>query len=514
MATPLTIAIAQANQKNYALLLALADRYSEIDDFQLLLDLARSLKGFGFVNRAVLVLTGISIDAPISVINQRDFLKAGLLQDLGQHVEALSLYRQLLTDHPDNRNLFSNYLLALEYVSDVCDEDRYTAAIEWGMQIQNTIGKKPRPKMHDLGDRKLRIGYVSSDFCQHTVGLLINQVLIDQTDFADVFTYSSGMVNDWVTDLVKAKTVFRDVSRLSDDAVASCIKNDKIDVLVDLSGHTSNSRLAVFALRPSPVMISWLGYFATTGLQSMDAVLLDQWHVSKGSQCHFVEKIVLLSSGRITYSTVPWMPEVSDLPFLKNGYITFGSFNNTNKLNECVLATWACILKQLPTSKLILKWRTLNDPEIKKMIWQFFESNGVLRGRVELRPSSFHNELLAEYQDVDICLDPFPFTGGLTSLEALYLGRPVVTWPQSRVVSRQTFAFLSSMNLTELACVSREGYIAKAIELATDQNALLNIHAGLRSKMRDSLLMNPKAQAMEIVTKLKELYLSIKRNES
>lgn len=175
-------------------------------------------------------------------------------------------------------------------------------------------------------------------------------------------------------------------------------------------------------------MVSWLGYFATTGLTYMDAVLLDEWHAPEGTEAQFVEPILRLPSGRFGYQPVPWAPAVvAPPPVERNGYLTFGSFNNTAKYNPQVFDLWARILGEVPNSRIILKWRTFNDEEFKQKVTDGFVQRGIEASRIELRGPSFHADLLKEYADIDIALDPFPLYGGLTSCEALWMGVPVIT---------------------------------------------------------------------------------------
>ncbi len=180
-------------------------------------------------------------------------------------------------------------------------------------------------------------------------------------------------------------------------------------MLVDLSGHTAGSRLTVFAHRPAPVQVSWLGYFATTGLSCMDAVLLDEWHAPEGTETQFVEPIIQLPGGRFCYTPVPWAPEVAPLPSLTRGHITFGCFNNTAKLNAGVFGVWAQILAAVPDSRLVLKWRSFADDGLCQSVRKVFAARGIDPERIELRAASFHAEVLKEYAAIDIALDPFPF---------------------------------------------------------------------------------------------------------
>ncbi|WP_407702957.1 O-linked N-acetylglucosamine transferase, SPINDLY family protein [Thiorhodovibrio frisius] len=260
---------------------------------------------------------------------------------------------------------------------------------------------------------------------------------------------------------------------------------------MDLSGHTAGSRLSVFAHRPAPVQLSWLGYFATTGLTTLDAVLLDPWHAPEGTEAQFVEPILRLPAGRWCYQPVPWAPkELSPPPAERNGWITFGSFNNTAKYHAEVFALWARVLNAVPGSRLILKWRTFNDAALKAVVREVFQGQGIAAERIELRGPSFHKEVLQQYADIDIALDPFPFTGGLTSCEALWMGVPVITWPQSRVVSRQTHALLHQIGLPECSVKDPDAFVRLAGDLAADPARLHELRQGLRARMQGSTLMD------------------------
>ncbi|MDP2326160.1 MAG: methyltransferase type 11, partial [Gammaproteobacteria bacterium] len=302
------------------------------------------------------------------------------------------------------------------------------------------------------------------------------------------------------------------MARLDDPALADLIREDRIDLLVDLSGHTAGSRLTVFAHRPAPVMVSWLGYFATTGLAYLDAVLLDKWHSPLGSAAQFVEPIIRLPQ-RLCYTPVPFAPAVSPAPTFTKGHITFGSFNNTAKYNPQVFDLWARILQSVPNSRLILKWRTFNDEEYRKKVSDDFAARGVSAERIELRGPSFHADLLKEYGDLDIALDPFPFTGGLTSCEALWMGVPVITWPQSRVVSRQTYAFLGAIGLPELAAKDADDYVRIAVELAQDTQRLMSLRQTLRQRMQASPLCDVAGFTRNLEETLIALYRKIEADK-
>ena len=485
------------------------------NDIALLLDVGALLSGYGFLTDARTCYEKAQTLAPTDLRAQVNL--ANLARDAGEHTEARRLYTELLRQLPDHPVIRRNALTSLEYDPEVPDAERLMQAQAWGAwAIARAGGTRPRPAMQPLMDRPLRIGYVSSDLCQHTVGLFVKDALkAHDPARVQVFAYSAGQVKDWVTKEIQTVCTFRDVTTLDDAALAEQIRSDGIDVLVDLSGHTAGSRLTAFAHRPAPVMVSWLGYFATTGLPTMDAVLLDAWHAPPGTEAQFVEPILRLPSGRFCYQPVPWAPaEVSAPAFERNGHITFGCFNNTAKFNAGVFDAWAQVLHAVPDARLILKWRTFNDEAFRQQVTDAFAARGIAAERIELRGPSFHADLLQEYADIDIALDPFPFTGGLTSCEALWMGVPVVTWPQSRVVSRQTHAFLHQIGLPELSASNADDYVRIAVELANDRGRLAQLRATLRERMQASPLMDVTGFTRHLEDTLIDLYCRIEAEES
>lgn len=458
------------------------------DDVEAWLSFGSLLRAFGFLTKARICFeSGLRISP-----TDFRFLAslANSAREAGEHRKAREIYSRLRALAPGQEAVQRNALLSLEYDPDASDAERLAQARSWGeWAMARAGGMRARPAPTILRDRPLRLGYLSADFCQHPVGLLIKDVLAAHDPARiSVFAYGAGRVDDRVTAAVRRASAFRDVSALDDAALAARIRADAIDVLVDLSGHTAGSRLTVFAHRPAPVQVSWLGYFSTTGLPVMDYILLDAWHAPTGTEGAFTEEVVRLPGARICYSPVPFAPETSPPPCLANGHITFGCFNNTAKLNANVFDHWAAILHETPSSRLILKWRTLQDEGLRQATWAAFAKRGVPASRIELRGASFHADLLKEYADIDIALDPFPFSGGYTSCEALWMGVPVVTWPQSRVVSRQTFAFLRAIGSDDLAGADGDAYVRVAVELAKGRERLQALRRSLRERMRGSPL--------------------------
>ena len=409
--------------------------------------------------------------------------------EVADHALAGACYAQLTRQYPELPVIRRNALLSLEYDPTATPEQRLAAARDWGEWVSRG-STEPRPAAPHVVNRPLRVGYVSADICQHTVGFLVKDVLLNHNpDRVTPYVYSAGSHEDWLTRKIARGTQFRQVADLDDEALAKQIRQDQIDVLVDLSGHTAGSRLSVFALRPAPVQVSWLGYFATTGLNSIDAVLLDPWHHTPAIAAGFCEQIIDLPS-RFCFQPAPFAPEISTPPVLERGHITFGSFNNTAKLNPEVIQLWSEILHDIPESRLILKWRTLENPEVKAHFHQQFKSAGIAEARVQLRGASFHADVLKEYADIDIALDPFPFCGGLTTCEALWMGVPVVTLPLDRAVSRQSTSILSLIGHPEWVAQTPTDYARIAQGLAADPTTLQRLRLSLRQAMRASALMD------------------------
>ena len=485
------------------------------DDVDALLDVGALLLHCGYLARASECFERVRVLAPNDL---RPVLNlANVARDAGDHAQSRRLYAALQAAQPNHPVIRRNGLVCQEYDPSVSDAERLQQARAWGdWAIAQAGGARPRPPLSWAAARPLRIGYVSADLCQHTVGLFLKDVLLaHHADQVSVFAYSAGSVNDWVTDAIRKATAFRDVSALNDADLARLIRQDEIDLLIDLSGHTAGSRLTVFSLRPAPVLVSWLGYFASTGLRYLDAVLLDPWHAPSGTDAQFVEPILRLPTGRFCYQPVPWAPsELSALPSARTGPVTFGCFNNTAKLNDGVFDVWAGVLAAVPDARLVLKWRTLADDGLCRSVRQAFAARGIAPDRIELRAASFHADVLKEYADIDIALDPFPFTGGLTSCEALWMGVPVVTWPQSRVVSRQTFAFLSAIGLPELAAQDAGDYVRIAQSLAADRARLAALRSGLRSRMQACALMDVAGFTRQLENTLRQLYAGIAEKET
>lgn len=438
---------------------------------------------------------------------------ANTLQAAGRFAEANKIYLTLLkgAKPPLAWRVASNYLAGLQYQPEYSAEMLKVLTGELGRQYGT---EEKWGEATDING-PVRIGFVSADLCDHPVGLFLLPLLthLDRSRFVPIL-YSTGGRADHTAHALRSIAEWRDVANLDHNALLAQLRAERLHVLVDLAGHTAGNRLPVFARRAAPIQISWLGYFATTGIPAMDAVFMDEWHAPLGAETQFTERLIRFPHSRFCYSPVPFAPEVSAPPCLDRGFVTFGSFNNTSKLNSDVLAVWAEILRSVPDSRLVLKWPTFADQAYARSVTNALVARGIEPGRVELRGRSSHAEMLAEYADIDIALDPFPFTGGHTSCEALWMGLPVVTLPGRRPVSRQTLCFLSTIRMSELVASDPGDYVKIAVGLASEPGRLMRLRGSLRQRMRESPLMDAQRYARDFQAAILELVeTNNRRNE-
>jgi len=308
--------------------------------------------------------------------------------------------------------------------------------------------------------------------------------------------------------LKNSADVWRVIAGMSDDAVADLVRADAIDILVDLSGHTGENRLAVFARRAAPVQMTWAGYVGTTGLSAMDYLVSDGRESPVGAERYCSEKIVRLPDCYVCYAPPEFSLPLEPLPALSNGYITFGCFNNLAKVTPDVVMLWARLLKELPTARIMLKAKAFEGREARRRYQAFFEENGINSDRVELLGGSPAKEMLNWYNRIDIALDPFPYSGGLTTMEALWMGVPVVTLGGTRFCSRHSVSHLTTVGLPELIASGEDEYLSIAVTLAQDQERLSIIRSGLRQRMAAS----PLCDGQRFTANLESAYREAWRN--
>ena len=418
---------------------------------------------------------------------------AGIMKAQGRAAEAVAYYRRAIEIEPEARYVHSNMLMTLQYDPATTPASSLVEHLAYGAALPAS----PPPVHSNLRDpeKRLKIGYVSGDFRLHPVGSFLVQVLASHdTNSFGIHCYYNDVREDSVTAFLKSKAeVWRPTVGVGDDALTEMIRADGIDILVDLAGHTAANRLPMFARKPAPVQVTWAGYVGTTGVAAIDYLIVDRWQSPPGSRRFTVEKLVLLPDGYICWAPPGKAAEVGPLPATEAGAATFGCFNNLAKVNPLVVALWGRLLRELPQSRLVMKTRELHDASTRQRFLQLFEVEGINAERITLEGQSPHLQLLERYNQIDIALDPFPYSGGVTTIEALWMGVPVITMPGERFSSRHSLSHLSNVGLGDLAADSPEAYLRIATELAHDLPRLAALRAGMRDRLQASpLLQGPR----------------------
>ncbi|WP_372521520.1 tetratricopeptide repeat protein [Sulfuricaulis sp.] len=420
---------------------------------------------------------------------------ANVLAAQGRVEEAITHYEKALALNPDYADTNSALLMCLNYIPRYDAMAVYRAHLKFAERHEAPLAASIRPPGNDRScDRRLRIGYVSSDFRQHAVAHFIEPVLRHHDhDRFEVFCYSSHDTEDDVTRRMRPYVdQWRNIVRLPNEAVAQLIRDDKIDILVDLNGHTAYNRLRVFARKPAPVQVTWLGYPNTTGLSTMDYRITDEYADPVGlTEGYHSEKLIRLPGSFSCYAPLLDCPEVAELPARRNGFVTFGSFNNLAKVTPEVISLWASILRAIPGACLMIKNKILNEPARREVLRDAFSAHGVAAERLKLLGHSASGaEHFEQYNSIDIGLDPFPYNGSTTTCDALWMGVPVITLAGTTHVARVGVSQLSSIGMTELIARTPDDYVAIATRLAHDLNTLEKIRKELRAKMSVSPLVN------------------------
>jgi hypothetical protein len=341
--------------------------------------------------------------------------------------------------------------------------------------------------------RRLRVGYVSPDFWKHPVSNFFEPVLEhhDRGEF-DVYCYDTGRVDDDINRRLRTLAdVWIDCAALSDDDLARRIGDDRIDILVDLSAHTKNNRLAVFARRPAPVQVSYLGYPTSTGMAAIDYRISDPVLDPDGAETFSVERVARLPHTYFCFRPPPELPAVGPLSALAAGYVTFGSFNNMTKLNAETIERWSAVLSAVPGSKLFVKTKSLEHVQMRKRLSEAFAGHGIAGSRLVLRgweAETRHH--LDHYNEVDIALDPAPYNGVTTTCEALLMGVPVVVLRGDTHLSRMGASLLRAAGLPQLIVETPKEYVEKCVSLADDLAALAALRSQLRERMQTSAVMD------------------------
>lgn len=410
----------------------------------------------------------------------------------GNHKESIVHFKRALEISPTMYSTHSDLLLGVLYSDLVSPEDIRIEAEKYGKNIKKDIQVNSEFNNEKIKNRKIKIGYLSADFRDHPIPYFLEALLKNHdTDNFEIHVYSTTLFDNPILQRLKQHVEFwHDVHKLKDDKICAQIIEDRIDILIDLAGHTAYNNLKVFAQRGAPIQASWVGYPGTTGLETMDYKITDPYLEPTGYERLNTETLWRLPNIFCCYTPHEKSPSVIDHPpFEDNGYVTFGCFNNFAKVGDKVLAVWAKILALVPDSRLFLEIDGIQEDSFKKSIERRLEEQGFSLEHIILQPRLRENQFKL-YNKVDIALDPFPANGGTTSMDTLWMGVPFVTLPGKHYISRMGLSILTNVGLPELIASNEDEYVSIAAALANDRNRLKAIRHNLRERFAASPAMD------------------------
>jgi predicted O-linked N-acetylglucosamine transferase (SPINDLY family) len=412
--------------------------------------------------------------------------------------EAQTHYRRAITlssheSTADSDLPRSNLLLGLSYDPDSDAELVFAEHCRVGDHLERRLRPSwPRHSNNRDPDRRLQVGFVSGDFCNHSVANFIEPILARLQGYRslELHAYYNHHLEDAVTLRLRGYTQhWLPVFKLSDQQLAQQIKDDGIDILIDLSGHTTLNRLRVFAAKPAPIQASWIGYPGTTGMRAMDYYFSDRHFLPPGQfDRYFTEKLVYLPAN-VPFQAFESAPPVNALPALASGRMTFASFNRLVKINAMTIDLWSQLLRAVPTAELLIAGIPANYPHAQ-LVAQF-AAGGVARERIAFYPRCGMQDYLALHNHVDICLDTYPYNGGTTTVHAIWMGVPTLTMVGPTPAGRQGAAMLGQLDLDGFIAGSAEDFVAKGRSWAENLAALAAVRAQLRSRWQLSPARNP-----------------------
>lgn len=432
--------------------------------------------------------------------------------ELGSVDEAIECYKKALSLDPADIHSES-CLLFIQSFSAKCSSAQYLAEARiYGSKVLAQVKPYSRGSAHpsDRDIQHLRVGLVSGDLKNHPVGFFLESILAHLNPArVELVAYPTQLQDDDLTARIKPRfAAWNPIAGLSDEAAARKIHGDGIHILIDLAGHTTHNRLPVFAWKPAPVQVSWLGYFASTGVPGMDYLLADPVSVPESHREQFTETVWYLPDTRLCFTPpaprarlVPTPP-----PAMRNGFITFGCFQNVSKISDAVLASWGQIFRALPQARLRFQSKQMDSQNVRDNLQQRLTLVGIAKQRVEIVGPLPREGYLAAHADVDIILDTFPYPGGTTTCEALWMGVPTLTLAGKTMLARQGASMLACAGLEEWIATNEEDYVAKALAFAADVNRLAQLRSGLREKVMASSLFDAARFALHLEDALQGMW--------
>lgn len=431
-----------------------------------------------------------------------------LLLDLGYVAEAEHAFRAALEKDPKDHVAANNFLFTLTHNPGVDHDTLFAEHTRFARQHEDPVRAQwPRHVNKRSPDRKLKIGLVSGDLFRHAVASYLLPIMehLAKDPNLSLHVYNNHIAEDDYTQMLRdCADEWQQITGMPDAQLANKIRDERIDILFDLSGHTGRNRLLTFARKPAPVQVTWMGYPGTTGLGAMDYYLVDKFGVPFGpAERMFTEKIVHLPSSA-TFQPETSAPPVNILPAMHNGYITFGSFNRLNKLRRDVIALWAELLRAQPTAKMLLG--AIATDEDEQLLRDWFTAEGIESERLMFRRRSSIPVYLQQHFHVDICLDTFPYTGSTTVLNSLWMGVPTLTIAGNTLASRAGTTWMSHVGLEEFVAGNTEEFVAKGVALASDIPALAAMRMGLRERCAASAAFRPDVVAAGVSRALRIMW--------
>lgn len=416
-----------------------------------------------------------------------------ILDDLGRVVEAAAAFQRAIQHSPDFAAAHSNLLFHNSHSEHITASELFKAHQEFAERFEASLIPKWLPHINNRDpNRVIRVGFVSGDLRSHAVASFFEPLLayLVQCETFSLYAYSNGPYEDSVTQHLKTNIPhWRQISGKPDDVVAQMVRDDFIDILIDLSGHTAFNRLLTFARKPAPVQASWIGYAGTTGLSAMDYYIGDHYWLPQGRfENQFTEKIVRLPANALFLPSTG-SPNVSTLPALRNGYLSFGSFNQLRKLTPTVIAVWSRVLRAIPNSRMLLAAMPVAGEN--PMVVEMFAREGISRDRLSFYPRAQMQDYLALHHLVDISLDTFPYPGATTSCNALWMGVPTVTLVGETPVSRVGAVLQNHAGLSQFIAINHADYVAKSVYWADHFNELAAIRGETRARFANSAMGRP-----------------------
>ncbi len=432
--------------------------------------------------------------------------KASVLCKHGMAQEAEHLYDEGLGKLSRDKSLrdgqflmhYSNWIFYSHYIPGRARQKIYDDIKLWNEMICGDIKERARSGFKNAPDpdRKLKIGVISSCITRHpATQMTVRAVENINKDLFSLFLYNDtepSKGDDYSQRYIKAFDVVRETFSSQNRELADMMEKDGIDILLELTGHSEGGqRLQLIAQRAAPVQVKWVGgLFNTSGLTAMDWMLADEIEVPQGDDDWYTERIYRLPEDYIVYDPPPYVSDVQPLPALKNGYVTFGNFNNLSKTNVFSIALWARILKAVPNSRLLLKVRRMDTPFAKQYVEEAFARHGIGLDRLILEPGEKHKAFMEAYNRLDIALDPHPYTGGLTTCEALWMGVPVITLPGETFAGRHAASHLTTAGYADWIAKSEDDYVDIAVKWANDLEGLSKLRQGMREQVAASPLVD------------------------